>query len=1320
MSLTPSTFATLRALHAAIGNALDDIQRVFSQGIPLDTPSPPSSQCSSPAYPSSPEPSPRTSSFPTTTPTSFPPTPLSATFPSALDPNINMSIIDYPSPDIPFAPTSLSEQLAAHPGACMASSRIVAACGQISNIVHKPFLSLCDAVMGYNLPACLRLVEHLHIVEILREAEYERQRLLAREQEMPAPASKLRSKVALLPGEEAEGQIFAVPSCEVSQIKLPRTTQTGNESVSQHHVREEIAFPKEGLHVTDITNVIRAHTSTNYVEPACLVHALRLLSTHHIFRETAPDTFAITRVASLLDSGKSVQDVFSSPETKYEDTDGTAAFVGLCTDELFKSAAYLTEAFTGVQLPVSKSLGLAASLPIPSLPQDRLLFQSTTTSVYAAGASGSHDPSTRSSSILTHIVHTNDENGGLQLPSRLALSSETSQDITSRHPLASGPSSPHLPPPPPHPTPVEEHATRLGKEGGEPEAQHQKDTLPAFNLAFHTASPFFDWLENGGRDPIGGTGRGACASATIKGGNDLTIRDDVQLPAHCDVPECVPPKSFRLERFSKAMTGTSRWEGPGAILSGFDWRSLLKGSTIVDVGGGIGSTTMFLARTFNDLRVDSVRSHDSTSTDGLKPLAVSTAHRHRANHPGDASLSASNESQGIHVLKEDMNFRFIVQDRPVVTGLGIAAWRSQCPEMLESGQVEFQDHDFFQPQPPLQPPHVSPHPAVYLLRVVLHDWPDSFARRILINLRVASAPETRLIIADHILPLACVDEGIHDYPGAEKCKESGPDNWTLDSVLANIEGAERTLAPAPLLPNLGKASAVAYWMDLTMQITFNGKERTLRELTELTISAGWRITRMKRPEGSLFAHLVCEPIVLPDDAQAIYNAVVLASAPSAVSSDVSSVVSAEAPPIPAKPSGKSPRHTMPTPLVPLLPSPILERSSSRCGTPTFGSRMLLPQDDELEGPRDRGIGTAKKWLRAKGLGVRSVVAHKAEKQKGKEPSTAAGTSPRDETHNAVHASPSHTRVWWKKSSPNSTSSNGTALNEFSGPISEQSQAGRGRRGTTALNDVPSTPLQSPRVPTSSSVEWPTHHAWPSTETAAVTAPEASTLVPRSRRPSVASITRKLSFASFSRWQSVTDLTEPLPTPPHSATFPDLAPSPSVNGDSGRKLKHLPSSPILGWNGTDKFAKHPAVPRRPSLSFADHALPKSAVQTVRKPYLMRGADPSPPTSGILVKTPGTSPSTSQQGSPNIGFLDSPSSSRRQRSATVLSNSPGISSSRALSFSIPPEYVPENPKVKRASNTPKLPRRLSIPLLRRKQSNAVLQDAVGEVGEPDGRT
>ncbi|KAJ8597167.1 S-adenosyl-L-methionine-dependent methyltransferase, partial [Rhizopogon salebrosus TDB-379] len=427
---------------------------------------------------------------------------------------------DYPSPALPYLPSSPAEQLAAHPDASAAATRMIAAAGQIMSIVQKPFLFICDATMGYNLPASMRLLEHLHIVEILREAEDERQ----------------RTNISLL-----------------------------------------------------------------------LAHPLRLLSTHHILRETAPDTFAITRVTSLLDSGKSVASVFAK-YAKYEDTTGIAAFVGLCTDELFKSAAYLTEAFTG---------------------------------------------------------------SGVEI-----------------------------------------------------------ETLPAFNLAFNTAVPFFE-----------------C-------GRELH-------------------KSFRLERFSQAMTGTSGWEAPGAILSGFDWLSLPRGSTIVDVGGGIGSTTMLLARAED----------------------------------------------------YDMQFRFIVQDRPVVVGLGLAAWRVQCPEMLESRQVVFQD--------------LNSYPAVYILRVVLHDWPDARARHVLLNLRLASSLETRLIIAEHVLPLAC---------------------WTLDSVLSHVEGADSTLAPAPLLPNLGKASANPYWMDIMMDITFNGKERTLRELCALALSSGWRIVRVTFSKGSHFGHLVCEPV----------------------------------------------------------------------------------------------------------------------------------------------------------------------------------------------------------------------------------------------------------------------------------------------------------------------------------------------------------------------------------------------------------------------------------------------------------------------------
>ena len=68
------------------------------------------------------------------------------------------------------------------------------------------------------------------------------------------------------------------------------------------------------------------------------------------------------------------------------------------------------------------------------------------------------------------------------------------------------------------------------------------------------------------------------------------------------------------------------------------------------------------------------------------------------------------------------------------------------------------------------------------------------------QLREAATSDTKLLIADFVLPLAC------------------PDDTGITGVLEGIEGAENILAPAPLLPNLGRANANGYWMDLTVNL----------------------------------------------------------------------------------------------------------------------------------------------------------------------------------------------------------------------------------------------------------------------------------------------------------------------------------------------------------------------------------------------------------------------------------------------------------------------------------------------------------------------
>ncbi|KAI0635412.1 S-adenosyl-L-methionine-dependent methyltransferase [Trametes polyzona] len=564
------TFAALRSLYALIGDALDEIERMYEDAsfdAPLSTPATPYAALTSPCTPYHRR---RTRSvveddddaaYLHSPPGQVPKTPSRS---HRAAPSTDFRMLDFPALDHPYYPTAehtpdadAAESLASHPDVIAATNRIVAACGQITATVHRPFLTLCDAAMGYHLPACLRFLEASHTVEILRTAG---------------------------------------PS---------------------------------GVHVRDLGRHLN-------VDEGKLSHILRLLATHHITREVRPNVFANNRISALMDSGRSPDDLRRSHHEKYENTNGIAAFINLCTDELFKSSAYLADCY---------------------------------------------------------------------LPSPNASKVDDRED------------SMHAP----------------------------------FNLAFNTTTPYFEWLE-------------------------------------------LPGNEARLRRFGPAMTGTAAWEVPGAIITAFPWQDLHDGALVVDVGGGIGSTSMLLAHTFHHLR-------------------------------------------------------FVVQDRPQVAEHGVAAWRERCPEMLDSGRAMFLGHDFFQPQPRLIFPGCSDviAPSVYVLRVITHDWPNTFVTKILLNLRLAAGPDTKLLLADHILPLACVDEDAED--DAER-----------------LPGSISSLAPdgSPLLANLGKANANAYWLDLTMRATFNAQERTLREMSALTLTAGWKIVDVVHAEGSLFGHLTAIPVEIPE------------------------------------------------------------------------------------------------------------------------------------------------------------------------------------------------------------------------------------------------------------------------------------------------------------------------------------------------------------------------------------------------------------------------------------------------------------------------
>ena len=119
-----------------------------------------------------------------------------------------------------------------------------------------------------------------------------------------------------------------------------------------------------------------------------------------------------------------------------------------------------------------------------------------------------------------------------------------------------------------------------------------------------------------------------------------------------------------------------------------------------------------------------------------------------------------------------------------------------------SSRITFQSHDFFQPQP-------VQGANVYLLRMILHDWPDDQAVEILRHIAAAmDSSDSRLLIMDSVLP-------------------------TPGSVPVSVERIVRA-------------------RDLTMMQAFNSKERDLEDWKSLLYAADSKLKLLNvvQPFGS--------------------------------------------------------------------------------------------------------------------------------------------------------------------------------------------------------------------------------------------------------------------------------------------------------------------------------------------------------------------------------------------------------------------------------------------------------------------------------------
>ena len=223
----------------------------------------------------------------------------------------------------------------------------------------------------------------------------------------------------------------------------------------------------------------------------------------------------------------------------------------------------------------------------------------------------------------------------------------------------------------------------------------------------------------------------------------------------------VPPRPRKRVPECQVSSGNGNFassESSTVVPGGFPWETLPKGTKIVDVGGGVGSACQEITKKNQSLKF--------TIQD---PPRV-------ANEAIAVSIIRSAPMLRVHMFTGSTQY-----------------WNHHEPKAIAEGQVTIQGHDFFTPQP-------IRDADVFLIRYTLHNWSDAKAIETLKRLReVATVGKTRVVVIDGLIQYACAIDR-EKVPGAEDIVFAGP--------------KKKGEVPAGLLPNLGRAEARNYCLDL--------------------------------------------------------------------------------------------------------------------------------------------------------------------------------------------------------------------------------------------------------------------------------------------------------------------------------------------------------------------------------------------------------------------------------------------------------------------------------------------------------------------------
>ncbi|KAG1747832.1 O-methyltransferase-domain-containing protein [Suillus paluster] len=171
------------------------------------------------------------------------------------------------------------------------------------------------------------------------------------------------------------------------------------------------------------------------------------------------------------------------------------------------------------------------------------------------------------------------------------------------------------------------------------------------------------------------------------------------------------------------------------------------------------------------------------------------------------------------ILDAHPSFRAIVQDMENVVALTSSIMEERRPRDIENGVLKVEAHDFFQPQPRIG------NEYSFILRHIIHDWPDKEAATILGHIARALGPKSKILIVDMVA-----------VPNIDATATTSVESFLTDGDAKRRDNS--------ISSHFGSASKYVNGCSVHMLATLNGCERSLREWEILVRGCGLRITNV--------------------------------------------------------------------------------------------------------------------------------------------------------------------------------------------------------------------------------------------------------------------------------------------------------------------------------------------------------------------------------------------------------------------------------------------------------------------------------------------